>query len=236
MSFTNIVQWNCRGLRSNFNELQLLDQDLSPSVFCLQETYLKQTDTLNLRRYEAYHSFSHPGDRATGGSSILVKQNVIHSPITLTTNLQAVAVRLTLHIAFTICSLYVPPSSTLHLSDLQGLYDQLPKPCLIMGDLNGHNPLWGGTTTNAKGKILEDFISHNDLCIYNDDSSTYLHPATGTYSSLDLSLADSTLFNEFDWSVHNDLCGSDHFPTILSEIYPTDSPSYTRWNFSKADW
>ena len=42
-----------------------------------------------------------------GGLSILIRQGVLHSPVNLTTNLQAVAVRLTLHVAVTLCSLYI---------------------------------------------------------------------------------------------------------------------------------
>ena len=87
-----LIQWNCRGLRRNFNELQLIIQDYLPSAICLQETYLKETDNFDLRRYSSYHSFSPPGVKATGGSTVLVKQGVIHSPVSLRTNLQAVAV------------------------------------------------------------------------------------------------------------------------------------------------
>ena len=42
-----IIQWNCRGLRSNYNEILLLLSLLSPSVFCLQETFLKTDDQFN---------------------------------------------------------------------------------------------------------------------------------------------------------------------------------------------
>ena len=41
---------------------------------------------------------------------------------------------------------------------------------------------------------------------------------------------------DFNWVVHDDLCGSDHFPTFLNyDGRPT--PEYPpRWNFKKADW
>ena len=39
-----LIQWNCRGLRANFNELLLLLTGLCPSIICLQETFLKPTD------------------------------------------------------------------------------------------------------------------------------------------------------------------------------------------------
>jgi hypothetical protein len=43
-----------------------------------------------------------------------------------------------------------------------------------MGDSNGHNPLWGSKTTTDKGKQIEDFISQEGLCIFNDGIDTYL--------------------------------------------------------------
>ena len=40
---------------------------------------------------------------------------------------------------------------------------------------------------------------------------------------------------DFTWSVHEDLCGSNHFPTFLhlQENIPGKIP---KWNFKKADW
>ena len=71
----------------------------------------------------------------------------------LDTDLQAVVVCLTLRVAITLCSLYIPPWYVLQAEDLDRLVVQLPMPFLIMGDLNGHNPLWGSMDINAKGKI-----------------------------------------------------------------------------------
>ena len=57
-----------------------------------------------------------------------------------------------------------------------------------MGDFNSQLTLWGCANTNEKGRIIEDFITKHDLILLNDKSSTYLHPATGSYSSLDLTI------------------------------------------------
>ena len=46
---TKIVHWNCRGLKPNYNEILLLLSLLKPSVFCLQETFLKQEDNKTLK-------------------------------------------------------------------------------------------------------------------------------------------------------------------------------------------
>lgn len=67
---------------------------------------------------------------------------------------------------------------------------------------------------DSKGKILE-----NNIYIFNDGSATYLHPGSGTYSALDLSLSDPDIHNEFEWLAHDDLCGSDQ--TYKSDWRPT---------------
>ncbi|VDI62513.1 Hypothetical predicted protein [Mytilus galloprovincialis] len=43
---TNIIQWNCRGLKINLLELTLLVQSFLPIAFCLQETHLKESDNV----------------------------------------------------------------------------------------------------------------------------------------------------------------------------------------------
>ena len=146
------------------------------------------------------------------------------------------AVRLTLHVAVTLCSLYIPPSQNLHQTDLDSLVEQLPKPFIIMGDLNGHNPLWGGHDITNKGKHIEKMLSDHQLCIFNDGTNTYLHPASGTYTAIDLSITNPEHIQDFKWYVHDDLCGSDHFATVLVTIVPCATNLVPRWNFNKAYW
>ena len=69
----SIIQWNCRGFRANLDEIGCMVQDLNPSVFCLQETFLKPPNSFKLRNYHMYNTYGNIAhDRATGGSSILV--------------------------------------------------------------------------------------------------------------------------------------------------------------------
>ena len=112
----------------------------------------------------------------------------------------------------------------------------MPEPLIILGDLNGHSPLWGCAHLNNRGKLIEHCLGKHDLCLLNDKSFTYLHPATGHYSSLDLSICSPTLFLDYEFKVHDDLCGSDHFPTFLTSVTPVTSGQIPRWKFSKANW
>ena len=62
-----LIQWNCRGLKANFDELLLLLTGLCP-IICLLETFIKPTDNLIIRGYTLYNHIQQAGDRASGGS------------------------------------------------------------------------------------------------------------------------------------------------------------------------
>ena len=85
-----------------------------------------------------------------------------------------------------------------------------------------------------KGKELENFLSQEGLCIFNDGTDTYLHPGNGSYSAIDV--ADPYLLLDFSWKVHDDLWGSHHFPIILESLNSTMGEKPTRYQFDKADW
>ena len=104
-----IIQWNCRGIRPRYEELLLLLTLLRPSVFCLQETYLKPDDKFTFKNFNTYNHIHSDCLRASGGSSILVNSSLPQREIKLRTALQAVAVSVTLEKEITLCSVYVPP-------------------------------------------------------------------------------------------------------------------------------
>ena len=85
----------------------------------------------------------------------------------------------------------------LDVDKLNNLISQLPKPFICMGYFNCHNTWWGCNDTNIKGRKLEDFIFKQDLCLLNEKKYTYLHPATGSYSSLDLAVCSPDIFVDF---------------------------------------
>ena len=93
-----IIQWNCRGFKANYEEIKRLVVDNNPMVVCLQETHLGDSSG-NFKGYDSYNktAISPVECRAIGGSSILVKGGIPHDVIQLNTNLQAVAIKVTLH-------------------------------------------------------------------------------------------------------------------------------------------
>ena len=231
-----IIQWNCRGIRPRYEELLLLLTLLRPSVFCLQETYLKPEDNFTFKNFKTYNHIHSDCLRASGGSSILVNSSLPQREIKLKTNLQAVAVSITLEREITLCSLYIPPSFSLRSEHLNSLLQQLPTPYMLLDDFNGHNVLWGGNDNDHRGELIEDFITKNDICLMNDKSNTFLDSGKGTLSALDLSLCHPSLYLDFDWSVCEDQHGSDHFPIVIESIQTHEEDHITKWELNKANW
>ena len=194
-----------------------------------------------MKNYEQYDYIHDMGLRASGGVSILIRKNIPQSKINISTPLQAVAISATLHKTTAICSIYIPPQDPINEEQLNNLINQLPKPYILMGDFNSHNILWGSRTTNKRGQTLEKIINNNNLCLHNQKAQTHLSSSSGTFSSIDLTLSDPATFIEYNWRVHEDSCGSDHFPIIIENTKPGKSDPQTvsktpRWNFKKADW
>ena len=172
---------------------------------------------------------------AAGGTSIFIRNDLLHRKLELNTDLQAVAVRVSSHKPVTICSLYV--NDSININQLTELCKQLPTPFLLVGDFNAHNPLWGDVQdTDARGKTIEQLLGETNICILNDGSPTYLDPRTLKTSSIDLTLCSPDLASELKWSALEDTHGSDHFPILLHEEIPHASTPPSILNFKKANW
>ena len=152
--------------------------------------------------------------RGHGGVALFIRENIPYKEITLTTPLTAIAAQITINSTLTICNIYVPPSRAIDQSLLQNLYQQLPQPCLIVGDFNAHNRLWDSTyqtNTDQRGRIMENFINNNNLILLNNGDPTRIQ---GPHeSSIDLSICSPRLSTEINWSVLNSPKGA---TTVLS--------------------
>ena len=129
------IQWNCRGLKPNYNEVSLLISKYNPSVFCFKETFLKPDDNISLKGFNIYNYVHTDCLRPFGGASIFVKSSFPQRKIELQTELQETAITVTLDREITICSVYIPPSFSLNSQHLDNLLQQLPSPYISLGDL-----------------------------------------------------------------------------------------------------
>ena len=229
MDTENLVQWNIRGLRSNYEELNLLLNKTYTPIVALQDCKLGE-EQLSPRGYALLK-----GNCPAGEAALLINQRVVHTELTLNSPLHAVAATITLDKTFTICSIYLTLGETITKLNLENLLDQLPRPFLLLGDFNAHSPLWGDSRRDGWGKLIESFLQDNDLILLNSKSPNFVHSAYNSTSAIDLAVASPTIALDFQWSVHDDLCGSNHFPIFLKS-HAEDNTTHPRYNFKKANW
>lgn len=235
-SVTKVIQWNVNGFFMRLEEIKLLIRSYEPNVLVLQETHTLPSHNISLRGFNCYRKDHVQNSKACGGVCVFVKNFLTPLPLTINTHLQAVAVRLKcLHL--TVCSIYLPPNVTVTNAELEDLIVQLPPPFLLLGDINAHNPLWGSEFFSPRGRTVECLINSNAISLVNNGDPTYFSLAHGTFSSIDLSLASTSIATRLTWSPHDDLCSSDHFPLVLTYYIRTPVfRTHSRWLIDRANW
>ncbi|GFN74210.1 dimethylaniline monooxygenase [n-oxide-forming] [Plakobranchus ocellatus] len=108
------------------------------------------------------------------------KRNTRFSEIDLKTGLHAAAATISLEKTLTVCSLYLPPNSPVSKLSLAELFEQLPKPFLVLGHFNAYSPAWGNFRRDGRGRMLEEFTAENDFIILNSGEQTFVHSAYQT--------------------------------------------------------
>ena len=148
--------------------------------------------------------------------SILNRKNILPNKININTHFQAIAVSANLNKTVSICSLYIPPHDPINEKELNNLIKKNSLNHLIlMGDFKSHNMIWGSKTKQQKRP--DPWIKSSIATIYISTikSQTHLTSSSGTFSAIDLTLHDLSIFIDYKWRVYRDPCGSDHYPIIM---------------------
>ena len=219
--------------------LQKLIQEQEPCVLCLQETNFKDNKYTNLKNFNIAYKNRISSRIASGGVAIYLKHNISYVEIPLNTDIEAIAISGIIHNReICICNVYIPNNFDLQEAELSNLIMQLPTPFLLVGDFNCHNTLWGSTSTDARGRIIEKILLKSEIILINTNEPTHFNMANGSFSSIDLAFCSPSLHDIVNFTVMSDLYNSDHFPLFI-EIINNDTNSHsgqTRWKFKKADW
>ena len=77
----------------------------NPKIVCLQETFLKETSSINFKHYQLYNHFKKNKNKASGGVLILVRKDISQHQINIDSELQAIAVKATLD---KLINIYIP--------------------------------------------------------------------------------------------------------------------------------
>ena len=133
----------------------------------------------------------------------------------------------------TCVSAYIPGSTNFNDEELGRILHELPKPIIIMGDLNAHYTNWGNRLTDRRGCQLEDLCTSHQLNIANENIPTHV-PGT----SIDMTIVSPDLSPDITWAVAPSVLSSDHFPIIIwfNIPHPAVKLSEEGWNYRKGKW
>lgn len=233
---SHIIQWNMQSYRTKFSDLKIILNRYAPICVCLQETLLKPEEQYSPSGYNLIKSTPVQMGGHERGAAILIRKTVPYEQINLDTTLQAVAIKMFIGRTYTVCSLYLPHIE-IQKQEMTGLMRQLRHPYLLLGDMNAKSPIWGETTTNNRGKIIEQILLEEPISLMNDNSPTHFHIQTGTYSTIDLSICSSESILDFDYRVLDSRHDSDHYPICINiKDAPQIGERPIRYKTEKADW
>lgn len=234
-----LMQWNMRGYFSRLPYLHNAIDNIQPDIICLQETFLKRNKSIRLPSFQHPPARKDRPDKVGGGVLICVHKSIPYIDIEINSNLEVVAIQVLLPSRkITICSLYIPPDydNSQLTSELNSLQQVLPQPFMICSDSNAHHPSWGSPQANQRGKLINDWLIHNQLALLNTDEPTYISSG-GNLTHIDLTITTADIAPLFTWHPHLDNFDSDHFPIILdSSLTIPVSLLPEHWHLKTAKW
>ena len=155
-----------------FEELKNIIQEYNPCCLCLQET--RQCNR-QLNPPSGYKIVQPPLNTSNlpnnddapqkRGVALLIRKNINYRNITLSipNNIEAIAAQIYAGKYYTVCSMYLSPSTSIEKRDVLNVLEQLPKPYLVLGDMNARHTSWGEDICNAKGDMFEQLLIEENL-------------------------------------------------------------------------
>lgn len=234
------VQLNCNGLINKLAEIKVFIYTQKPDIICLSETYIKKHEP----KFIGYHTYWKHREGHKGGLAMIVRRDIIANPEELTPypqgNLELQHMKIFIGSrSIGVINAY-NPNKTIHYEELLHYKKQITTNMIIMGDFNGHSPMWDSRgRSNRTGKTIEEILTNSDLVLLNTpENPTYLDYKHHTSSCLDLCIASRSLAIGSTLEVAEDL-GSDHFPVICNfnlDINKDTEKIMKNWKYSSANW
>ena len=167
----------------------------------LQETMLGRTAPRAPSGYTLYTGGVDVDRRPGHGLAFIIRNDVPHTIIPLQTHLQAMAFRVRLTGMYSVCNLYISHDDNLTQQDLLTIAAQLDDSLILCGDFKAKHTLWGNTTIDNRGTIIENFLMQSAMNICNSLKPTHINIATGTTSAIDLTIVSAGIFPDLTWDV-----------------------------------
>jgi len=114
--------------------------------------------------------------RPAGGVAIIIRNNIKHNQMPIISDLRSlkvIAISLTINSKpITRISAYQSPSKPMYTKDYETIFSKNNN-IILLGDFNSKHSNWGCTSTNSRGRKLQEFINSNSGVISAPPSPTY---------------------------------------------------------------
>ena len=111
-----------------------------------------------------------------------IQKSVSGTNISIQSNIEAIAIQITIPIKLYICNVYLPKSRDFDQCEIKNLIRQLPTPFLLLGDFNARNTTWGDHTICTRRKKISEILENPNLFILNNRSFTHFSIAHNSFS------------------------------------------------------
>ena len=239
---TNIMFWNCQGIRSKHKELELYLKENNFDIVALNETFLTKKVDFKIQGYDTIKNDCSTGTR--GGVAFLVKHGLVinkeyrNIDFNIITDNEALVIDIDLcnNQNLVLATIYCPngnPNFRL-FETINNLSDNV----MFVGDFNSKLEALGCAKKNSSGPMLKNIQSHLNLTYLNNDEHTHLDRAKGSTDILDMAFISPNLTKyDIQFLIGDDL-GSDHLPIEISIDAQPHRNTHTnpiRYKFDQTD-
>ena len=187
---TNIMFWNCQGIRSKRKELELYLKENNFDIVAPDETFLTKKVDFKIQGYDTIKNHRSVGTR--GGVASLVKHGLVINKeyriidFNIITDNKALVIDIDLcnNQNLTLATTYCPngnPNFKL-FETINNLSDNV----MFVGDFNSKLEAFGCAKKNSSGPMLRSIQSHLNLTYLNNGEHTHLDRAKGSTDILDM--------------------------------------------------
>ncbi|CAH2101257.1 unnamed protein product [Euphydryas editha] len=208
------------------------------SIALVSEPYIGNRREAKLNYGTGLQLLQFPGDSLPTRACIIAKQHVrlLGLPEFSSPDLCVVRAQIG-HSQLLIASIYIEPKINAHsgndtLARAEHLLQHhMHTQCVLGGDFNGWNTLWGSAYTNARGREVEELAHAGGLYVCNTGSTPTFECVTHgrmRSSIIDLTLASyPTCDSITDWKVNLDACPSSQHNAVDYTITHNHPHSHT---------
>ena len=239
---TNILFWNCQGIRPKGKELELYLKENVIDVIALNEMFLSKKHNFKIPVYNTIRNDRSTGQK--GGVAFLVKHGLLlekkyrNDDFNIIKDNEALAIDLELskNQNATLANIYCPngnPSLTLFQT-----INNLSNNVMFVGDSNSKLESFGCAKKNTSGRMLKNIQKQLNLIYLNNDEHTRMDRASGSTDLLDMPFISPNLVkHDIQFQIGADL-GSNHLHIKVSIDPPphrNSSINHTRYKFDQTN-